>query len=66
MRNRYKRVPTESYFYLARQLAKCMMRLNSHVVPIRTKTTNTRKMNSSEMITQKIPNSHVCSMDESK
>ena len=36
---RPKHEPTDSYFYLARQLAKCMMRasaLNSHVYPVRT------------------------------
>ena len=54
-----KHDPTDSYFYLSRQLAKCMMRydaLNSHVYPIRT-----------EMIgTQQILISHVCSTDKSK
>ena len=33
--------PTDSYFYPQRQLAKCMMRLNSHVGPVRIQTTNT-------------------------
>ena len=43
-----------------------MMRLNSQVGPVRTQTTNTQKMNISEMNTQKIPNSHVFSLDESE
>ena len=43
-----------------------MKRLNSHVGPVRTITTNTRKMNISEMNTQNIPNYYVCASDESK
>ena len=38
-KKRPKHEPTESYFYLARQLAKCMVRadsLNSHGYPVRT------------------------------
>ena len=31
VRKRSKHVPTDIYVYLARQLAKYMMRLNSHV-----------------------------------
>ena len=31
VRNMSKYEPIESYFYLARQLAKCTMRLNFHV-----------------------------------
>ena len=37
-----KHEPTDSYFYLARQLVKCMMRsdaFNSHVYPVRTEIT---------------------------
>ena len=54
-----KHEPTESYSYLARQLAKCMMRadaLNLHIYPVRTEMTATKQ----------IPNSHVCSTDKSK
>ena len=53
-KNRPKHEPTESYFYLARQLAKCMMRadaLNSHVYYVKTEMT--------------APSSHVCSTDKS-
>ena len=45
-----------SYFYLAIQLVKFMMRLNMRVVPVRTKITNTQKMNNSEMSAENIPN----------
>ena len=48
---RPKNEPTDSYFYLARHIVKFMMRLNSHVGPVRTKMTNTQNMNSSEMST---------------
>ena len=37
-RKRPKHEPTDSYFYLARQTAKCIVRsdaLNSHVYPVR-------------------------------
>ena len=50
---------TDSYFYVAIQLAKCMMRsddLNLDIEPVRTEMTGT----------QNIPISHVCSKDESK
>ena len=53
--NKPKHEPTDSYFYLSRQLAKCMMRahaLNSHVYPVRTEITAL--------------SSHVCSADESE
>ena len=63
---RSKHEPTNSYFYLARNLAKCTMRLNSHVGPLITQMTNTQKMKISEMSTQEIPNLHVCSSDESE
>ena len=36
------------------------------VEPVRTKMTNTQKMNNYEMSTQSIPNLHVCSLDEIK
>ena len=46
-KKRPKHDPTVSYFYLARQLSKCMMRtdsLNSHVCPIRTKMNGTKQI----------------------
>ena len=58
-KERPKHEPTDSYFYLAKKLAKCMMRsdaLNSHVYPVRGEMTATKH----------IPTSHVCSTDESK
>ena len=71
-----KHVPTDSYFYLAMHISKCMMRFNSHVGPVRTQMTSKQKMNNSEMSaknilndaisTQNIPNSHVFSMNVSK
>ena len=42
--SRPKHEPTDSYFYLARYIAKCMMRyyaLNLHVYPVRTEITIT-------------------------
>ena len=63
---RSKHEPTDSYFYLYRNLSKFMMRLNSHVSPVITQMTNTEKMNISEMNTQNIPNSHFCSLGESE
>ena len=56
VRKRSKHVRTDSYLYLARNLAKCMTRLNSHVDPVRMGMAST----------QKIPNSQVCSMEERK
>ena len=56
-RRRPKHDPTDSYFYLAIQFAKCMMRtdaLNSHTYPLRTETTGTKQ----------IRILHVCSTDE--
>ena len=50
---------TDSYFYLARQIAKCIMRddsLNLHVYPVRTEMT----------ATELIPTSHICSTDKIK
>ena len=46
-RKRPKHELTDSYFYLARQLAKCMMRvgaLNSHVYPVITEMTATNQI----------------------
>ena len=65
MRKSYKHEPTDSYFYLGRQISKCMMRLNLRVGPVRMQMTNTQKINISDMNTQNIPNSRVCSLDES-
>ena len=51
---RPKHETTDSYFYLARQLAKCTMRsdaFNSHVEPVRMKTN----------VNQHIKISYVCS-----
>ena len=45
VRKRPKHEPTNSYFNLSRQLAKCMMRadaFNSHVEPVRTEMTGTQ------------------------
>ena len=59
VRKRTKHEPTESYFYLARQLEKCTMiadYLNSYVDPARMEMTSM----------QIFPISHVCSKDESE
>ena len=61
VRKRSKHVPTDSYFYLSRQLAKCTMRFNMPIGPVRTQMTNTQNMNNSEMSMQNISNLHVCS-----
>ena len=63
---RFKYLPTHIYFYLSRHIAKCMVRFNMRVGPIRTKTTDTQKLNRSEMITQNIPNFYVCYLDKRK
>ena len=58
-RKRTKHEPTDSYFYLARQLAKCMMRvdaLNSDNYPVRTEMTARKQ----------ILTSHLCSTEESE
>ena len=56
-RRRPKHEPTDSYFYPARQLAKCMMRSDApNVYPVRT------EMNA----TKQIPILHLCSMEESE
>ena len=51
MRKRSKHEPTDSYFYLSRLLAKCMMIFNIPVSPIRTQINNTQNINNSEMST---------------
>ena len=43
-----------------------MMILDSHVDPVKTQSTNTKKMNIYEMNMQNIPNLNVCSSGESK
>ena len=58
-RRRPKHDHTDSYFYLAIELAKCMMRsdaLNLHIYAVRTEITGTKQ----------ILTSHICSMDESE
>ena len=48
VQKRPKYEPTDSYFYLARQIAKCMMRadaLQSHIDPVRTEITGTQHIN---------------------
>ena len=58
-RGRPKKEPTDSYFYLPRQLEKCMMIadvLKSHVYPVRTEITATKQ----------ILTSNVCSTDKSE
>ena len=59
MQKRPKCEPTDSYFYLARQIFKCMMRydvFNLHVDPVRTEMTDT----------QQIPILLICSLDDSE
>ena len=44
---RLKHEPTNSYFYLTRQLAQCMIRsnaLNSHIYPVRTEMTGKKQI----------------------
>ena len=56
-RNRSKHEPTDSYIYLSRHLAKCMVRadaLNSKNCPVRTEMTAMKQ----------IPTSQICSTDE--
>ena len=56
MQKRHKHDPTDGYFYIEIQLAKCMMRadaLNSHIYPFTMELTGM----------EHIPISHVCSMD---
>ena len=58
-KNGPKNEPTDSYFYLERQIAKSMMRadaLNLHGYPVRMEMT----------VTKQIPTLHVCSTDESE
>ena len=59
MRKNPKHEPTDSYFYLSRQLAKCMTRadyLNLDIDTLRTEMTGTKQ----------IPISHFCYTDEIK
>ena len=56
---RPKNEPTDSYFYLSRKLAKCMVRAdspNSHIYPVRKEMTDTKQ----------IFTLHVCSTDKGK
>ena len=66
MWKRLKNEPNKNYFDLEIQLVKCMMKLNLRVGPVIMQITNSQKINISEMNTQNIPNSHVCSSDERK
>ena len=66
VRKNYTRMHYERYFYISIHLAKCMMRSNFCIGPVRTQITNTQRMNNSEMSTQKMNNSHVCSLDENE
>ena len=59
-----KHEPTDSYFYPARKVDKCMVVLNSHIGCVRTKITSKNKMNNSKMISQKNPNLYFCSSDD--
>ena len=59
-------MPTESYFYLEIQLENFMMIFNRRVGPVITQMNNTQKMKNSEMITQNIPNLHVCHLEENE
>ena len=61
-----KNVPTSSYLYISRHFSKCTTRFNMCVGPVRTQMTNTKSMNNSDMSTQKIPNLHVCSLNDSE
>ena len=65
VQKRFKHLPTDIQFYLAIQLAKCMMRLNLHIGPVRTQMTTTQDMNNSEMSMHKINNLNVRSTDKS-
>ena len=59
VRKRPKHEPITSYFYLARQLDKCMMRYDAfsfHVEPVITEMT----------VTQQILILHVCDLDDRK
>ena len=59
MRKRPKHEPTDSYFYLSRKVAKCIMKydaFNFHFDPVRTEMTGI----------QKIPIFHLCNSGEKK
>ena len=64
--NSSKHMSNNSYFYPAIYILNFMIIFNVPVVPVRTKITNTKKMNNYEMITKNIPYSHACYSDESK
>ena len=66
VQKRSKHMHTDSFFYLAGQFAKCTMIFNMRIGPVRMQMTNTQKMNNTEMSMQKIPNLHVCYLDEIK
>ena len=66
MRKTSTRIPTDSYLYLARQLAECMMRFNVSVCSVRMQITKAKNMNNFETSTQKIPNLHVDYLGESE
>ena len=52
----HKKLTTDNYLYISRQLTKCMKRFNMRVGPARTKMTSTQNMNDYEMSTQNITN----------
>ena len=56
----------ESYFYLSRQIAKCMMRFNSHVGPVRTQITSTQNIPNDDISMLNIPKSVLCTRDNQK
>ena len=64
MRKRSKHIHTDSYFYPARTISKCMK--TNFLVPVRMQNISTQNMSSSKMSTQKIPNLHVCYTDKSE
>ena len=64
MKKRLKHMPTDSYFYLARNIVKCMM--SNLCGPVRMQKMNMQNMSNSKISTQKMSNLHVCSTDEGK
>ena len=66
LRKGFKNMPTDSYLYLEIHLANFIMRFNLYAGPVRMQITNTQNMNNYDMSTKNIPNSHVCSSDDSK
>ena len=57
--NRSKQMPTDSYFYTARYIAKFMISNSSG--PVRR-----QNMSNSKMSAQNVPNSRVCSTNKSE